>query len=224
MAELDKRHLLKSAYNYTQAGQWDRALEEYRKLIRGFPDDPNIHSMVADLLAKKGDHAGAARAHVDAARLYKAAGSDEKEMAALRKALRVQAGNAEASSALAAHVARALALAQAALSSGKLDAAEAIGNRLLDAEPSSLDASRLLDEVRAARLAEQARLAMEEEAAQAEPLAAAPNAADEVLARLDGAVQGYLAADDFDNAIETLMVMLKLDPGRVSLQVQLAQV
>ena len=223
MAELDKRHLLKSAYNYTQAGQWDRALEEYRKLIRGYPEDPNIHSMVADLLAKRGDHAGAAREQVEAARLYKASGADDKELGALRKALRVQAGDTAATQALQEHVARSLALAQAALASGKLDAAEAIGNRLLDAEPSSLAASALLDTVRAARLAEQSRLAMEEEAGTAERQAAVPDAAAEVLVRLEGAVEGYLAVEDYDNAIETLMVMLKLDPGRVGLQVQLAQ-
>ena len=34
---------------------------------------------------------------------------------------------------------------------------------------------------------------------------------------------GYLAAEDFDNAIETMLVILKLDPGRTSAQVQLAQ-
>ena len=57
---VEKRHLLKSAYNYTQAGQWDRAMEEYRKMTRLFPDDANVHSMIADLLAKKSDGPGAA--------------------------------------------------------------------------------------------------------------------------------------------------------------------
>lgn len=223
MADIDKRHLLKSAYNYTQAGQWDRALEEYRKVIRAYPEDPNIHSMVADLLAKKSDFAGAAHEQMEAAGLYRALGQEDKELAALRKALRVQAGHAGASAALQAHVARSLVQAQAALSAGQLDASEAVAHRLLDADPSNLAVSKLLDDLRAARLAEQARQAMEEEAASLPPESDVPDAAGEVLARLDGAVQGYLAAEDYDNAIETLMVMLKLDPGRVGLQVQLAQ-
>jgi hypothetical protein len=223
MADLDKRHLLKSAYNYTQAGQWERALEEYRKITLAFPDDPNIHSMIADLLAKKGDHAGAARAHVEAARLYRALGSEDKELAALRKALRVQAGNSEAATALREALARTLTQAQASMTAGQLDKAEALAGRLLDADPANLAASRLLDEVKAVRVAGEARQAMEEEAAAMPPESSMPDAAGEVLARLEGAVQGYLAAEDFDNAIETLMVMLKLDPGRVSLQVQLAE-
>jgi hypothetical protein len=223
MADLDKRHLLKSAYNYTQAGQWERALEEYRKVTVAFPDDPNIHSMVADLLAKKGDQAGAARAHVEAARLYRALGSEEKELAALRKALRVQAGNTEATTAFREALGRTLTQAQASMSAGQLDKAEALASRLLDADPANLAASRLLDDVKAARIASEARQAMDEEAAAVPPASAQPDAASEVLARLEGAVQGYLATEDFDNAIETLMVMLKLDPGRVSLQVQLAE-
>jgi len=223
MADLDKRHLLKSAYNYTQAGQWERALEEYRKVTLAFPDDPNIHSMVADLLAKKGDHPGAARAHVEAARLYRALGSEEKELAALRKALRVQVGNTEATAALRDALARTLTQAQASMSAGQLDKAEALAGRLLDADPANLAASRLLDEIKAARVAGEARQAMDEEAAAMPPESSQPDAAGEVLARLEGAVQGYLAGEDYDNAIETLMVMLKLDPGRVSLQVQLAE-
>src|SRR5882757_4144097 len=99
---VDKRHLLKSAYNYTQAGQWDRALEEYRKVTRLFPDDPNIHSMIADLLGKKGDNIGAAKEHLEAARYFKQGGQDEKELSSLRKALRVKAGDADAVTAIAA--------------------------------------------------------------------------------------------------------------------------
>ena len=223
MADLDKRHLLKSAYNYTQAGQWERALEEYRKVTLAYPDDPNIHSMVADLLAKKGDQAGAARAHIEAARLYRALGTEEKELAALRKALRVQAGNSEATIAFREALDRTYTQAQACMTAGQLEQAEALAGRLLDADPAHLAASRLLDEIKAARVATEARQAMEEEAAAVPPESAQPDAASEVLARLEGAVQGYLAAEDYDNAIETLMVMLKLDPGRVSLQVQLAE-
>ena len=218
----DKRHLLKSAYNYTQAGQWDRALEEYRKVTRLFPDDPNIHSMIADLLLKKNDPAGSAREHLESARLFKAQGADDKELSSLRKALRVQAGSADATTALQAHFSRSLQQAQKALAEADLDHAEAIGGRLLDADPGNLDANRLIDDVKAARLAAQARVAMEEEA-KANPEEALPDAAAEVLQRLEGAVQNYLAAEDFDNAIETLLVMLKLDPGRVSVQVQLAE-
>jgi hypothetical protein len=218
---VDKRHLLKSAYNYTQAGQWDRALDEYRKVTRLFPDDANIHSMIADLLAKKGDGPGACREHFEAARLFKAQGQEDKELQSLRKALRAQAGDAAASEAMRSHFTRAIQQAAQLMAAGKLSESEAVAQRLLDAEPGNLDANRLMDDLKAAQAAAQARQAMEEEAAVA-PVPVA-DAAAEVIARLEGAVSGYLAADDFDNAIETMLVILKLDPGRSSVQIQLAQ-
>ena len=218
---LDKRHLLKSAYNYTQAGQWDRALEEYRKTARLFPDDPNIHTMISDLLAKKGDAPGGARSQIEAARLFKALGADDKELLSLRKALRMQAGNAEAGEALRANLARSLVQAHQALVAGRLDEASAVAKRLLDADPGSLDANRLMDDIKAARLASDSARALQEEA-DAAP-ADATDAAADVLARLEGAVQAYLQAEDYDNAIETLLVMLKLDPARASVQALLAE-
>jgi hypothetical protein len=177
--------------------------------------------MIADLLAKKGDTLGAAREHVEAARLYKGAEQDEKELASLRKALRAQAGDSAATEALRSHFTRSLQKAQRLMVDGKLDDALAVGQRLLDAEPGNLDVNRLMDELKTAQLAVQARLAMEEEAAAAPP--PVPDAAAEVIARLEGAVAGYLQGEDFDNAIETMLVILKLDPGRTSVQVQLAQ-
>src|SRR5262245_52121470 len=107
----DKRQLLKSAYNYAQAGQWDRALDEYRRIIRLFPDDAAVHSMVADILVKKNDPAEAALEHLEAARLHKDQGADDKELLSLKKALRVQSGHAEASSRLESHFSRQLAKA-----------------------------------------------------------------------------------------------------------------
>ncbi len=220
---VDKRHLLKSAYNYTQSGLWDRALEEYRKVIRLFPEDPNIHSMIADLLVKKGENVGAAKEHLEAARYYLALGQDEKELASLRKALRVKAGDADAASALARHFDRAIQQAQKLLQEGNVEGAEAIGGRLLDADPGHLGANRLIDDVKAARLQIASREAMEEEAMVAESEPGAGDATREVLARLQTAATAYLDAGDYDNAMDTLLVMLKLDPASPHLQSQLDQ-
>jgi hypothetical protein len=220
---VDKRHLLKSAYNYTQAGQWDRALEEYRKVIRLFPDDPNIHSMIADLLGKKGENVAAAAAHVEASRFYMAGGQDEKELTSLRKALRVKAGDADATAAIGRHFDRALQKAHQQMIVGQLDDAEAIGNRLLDADPGHLGANRLLDDLKAARLQVASREAMEEEASIAEEEPGAGDATKEVLSRLQAAATAYLDAEDYDNAMDTLLVMLKLDPASPQLQFQLNQ-
>ncbi|HVZ81219.1 MAG TPA: tetratricopeptide repeat protein [bacterium] len=54
MAE-DKAVLIKTAYSYYQKGDWDRAIEEYHKLADLDPKDLNVHNMLADIYAKKGD-------------------------------------------------------------------------------------------------------------------------------------------------------------------------
>lgn len=51
----DKAVLIKTAYSYYQKGDWDRAIEEYHKLADLDPKDLNVHNMLADIYAKKGD-------------------------------------------------------------------------------------------------------------------------------------------------------------------------
>lgn len=51
----DKAVLIKTAYSYYQKGDWDRAIEEYHKLAEMDPNDLNVHNMLADIYAKKGD-------------------------------------------------------------------------------------------------------------------------------------------------------------------------
>ncbi len=51
----DKSALIKTAYSYYQKGDWDRAIEEYHKLAEMDSKDLNVHNMLADIYAKKGD-------------------------------------------------------------------------------------------------------------------------------------------------------------------------
>ncbi len=51
----DKAVLIKTAYSYYQKGDWERAIEEYHKLADLDPKDLNVHNMLADIYAKKGD-------------------------------------------------------------------------------------------------------------------------------------------------------------------------
>ncbi len=51
----DKAVLIKTAYSYYQKGDWNRAIEEYHKLAELDPKDLNVHNMLADIHAKKGD-------------------------------------------------------------------------------------------------------------------------------------------------------------------------
>ncbi len=221
MPAYDKRQLLKSAYNYAQAGQWDRALDEYRRVAKLFPEDPNVHSMIADLLVKKNDPAGAAASHLEAAKLHKEQANDDKELQALKRALKVQAGSAEAASRMESFFSRALAKASSLSASGKLKEAEEAAQKLLDADPGHLAVNRLIDDIRGKRLQEEAVLAFQEEERLAASQSPALDATKEVMDRLRNTAEGYLASEDFDNAIETMLIMLKIDPAAHGLREQM---
>jgi len=50
----DKKNIVKMAYIYFQEGRWDKAIEEYKKLIAIDPEDVNTHNMLGDVYVKKG--------------------------------------------------------------------------------------------------------------------------------------------------------------------------
>jgi tetratricopeptide (TPR) repeat protein len=50
----DKKNIVKMAYIYFQEGRWDKAIEEYKKLLKLDPDDINTHNMLGDVYVKKG--------------------------------------------------------------------------------------------------------------------------------------------------------------------------
>jgi tetratricopeptide (TPR) repeat protein len=50
----DKKNIVKMAYIYFQEGRWDKAVEEYKKLLTLDPEDINTHNMLGDVYVKKG--------------------------------------------------------------------------------------------------------------------------------------------------------------------------
>lgn len=50
----DKKNIVKMAYIYFQEGRWDKAIEEYKKLLTLDPEDINTHNMLGDVYVKKG--------------------------------------------------------------------------------------------------------------------------------------------------------------------------
>jgi tetratricopeptide (TPR) repeat protein len=210
----EKKDLLKSAYNYTQAGEWDRALEEYKKMTRLFPDDPNIHSMIADLLVRKKDNVSAAREYLAAARQYKDLEQSDKEMASYRKAIKALPGHDPAISGLKDFFARQLDKARKNLEQGQLDQAEELAQKLLDADPAHLGVNKFLDELKARRTVMESQKVLEEELKEQEQVEkeSGNKAAGEVLKRLKSTAEKYIEIGDLDNAAETLSIMLKIDP------------
>ncbi len=88
MAE-NKKDITKMATIYAQEGKWDKAIMEYKKLITLDPTDYNIHNMLGDAYAKKGDDALAYQEYILTAEAYLKQGLADKATLVYKKIARL---------------------------------------------------------------------------------------------------------------------------------------
>ncbi len=91
----DKAVLIKTAYSYYQKGDWDRAIEEYHKLADLDPKDLNVHNMLADIYAKKGDAQEALQQYDLVAQGYDQKNQVDKVLQVYRRMLKLVPNDAE---------------------------------------------------------------------------------------------------------------------------------
>lgn len=94
----EKKIIVKVAYNYFQSGQWDRALEEYKKLIAIDPMDFLVHNMMAEIYSRKGEKKSAINEFLNAANLLRATNNLEKAIHAYNHVGKLDPENEEAKS------------------------------------------------------------------------------------------------------------------------------
>ncbi len=78
MSAESKKNIVKSAMIYSQEGKWKKAIIEYKKLLTLDPTDYNVHNMLGDAYAKKGDDALAYSEYMIAAEAYIKQGLSDK--------------------------------------------------------------------------------------------------------------------------------------------------
>ncbi len=74
----DKKNIVKMAYIYFQEGRWDKAIEEYKKLIALDPEDINTHNMLGDVYVKKGSTREAFEEYVKVSADFSSRGQSDK--------------------------------------------------------------------------------------------------------------------------------------------------
>lgn len=131
----EKRIIVKVAYNYFQDGNWDRALDEYKKLIAIDPMDFLVHNMMGEIYSRKGDKAAAIREYLNAAALLRATNSMEKALLAYGRILRLDPDYREAREKIEEVVRTRLIEADEYIRKGSLKHAEDICERLLERVP-----------------------------------------------------------------------------------------
>jgi tetratricopeptide (TPR) repeat protein len=94
----DKKTVVKMAYIYSQEGRWDKAVAEYKKLIKLDPEDFNAQNMLGDVYVKKGEHQPAYDVYMIAADAYNRLGQTEKATVVYRKIAKLEAGQLNADS------------------------------------------------------------------------------------------------------------------------------
>ena len=136
----DKTVLIKTAYSYYQKGDWDRAIEEYHKLAELDPKDLNVHNMLADIYAKKGDAQEALQQYDLVAQGFDQKNQVDKVLQVYKRMLKLRPNDQELLNAVKTLVDKYLSRA-ALLEESEPDKAIEIYRSVLKAEPNRIDAN-----------------------------------------------------------------------------------
>ncbi|MCA9561281.1 MAG: tetratricopeptide repeat protein, partial [Myxococcales bacterium] len=86
---LNKNKVIAAAQRFTQKGQYDRAIKEYRSIVDEEPDDVRIWLKIGDLYTKKGATSQAISTYVRVANQYADKGFHLKAVAVYKKILNI---------------------------------------------------------------------------------------------------------------------------------------
>ena len=86
---IDKNTISKEAQKFVVKGQYDKAIAEWKKLLKVTPDDPNIYNTIGDLCLKKDSKSEAVEAYHKAANLLAVDGFTSKAIALFKKVLNI---------------------------------------------------------------------------------------------------------------------------------------
>ncbi len=86
---IDKQTIMREAQKFITKGQYDKAIAEWKKLLKESPNDANIHNTIGDLCLKKNAKAEAVDAYKRAADLLAQDGFTSKAIALYKKVLNI---------------------------------------------------------------------------------------------------------------------------------------
>ena len=86
---IDKNAITKEAQKYAAKGQFDKAIAEWKKIVKESPNDPNLFNTIGDLCLKKDSKTEAVEAYKRAGDLLAADGFTSKAIALYKKVLNI---------------------------------------------------------------------------------------------------------------------------------------
>lgn len=98
---IDKNAVIKEAQKFAAKGQFDKAIAEWKKLVKEAPNDANLYNTIGDLCLKKNSKPEAVEAYNKAADILAEDGFTSKAIALYKKVLNIDPQKIEAHLALA---------------------------------------------------------------------------------------------------------------------------
>jgi tetratricopeptide (TPR) repeat protein len=135
----DKKTIVKMAHIYSQEGRWDKAIAEYKKLIKLDPEDFNSFSMLGDVLVKKGELQPAFDAYFVCSDAYIRLGQLEKAALVQSKIARLSSDALNADSKAKQAVFQKQVEGDKAMDGGDIDAAIKSYQTVLGMDPDRFD-------------------------------------------------------------------------------------
>ncbi len=127
------------AYIYSQEGRWEKAIAEYKKLIKLDPEDFNAQNMMGDVYVKKGEAQPAFESYWIASEAYSRLGQMEKAGVVYRKIAKLDPKLLTPESQKKQVVFQKLAEGDAALEAGEFDRAIEAYQAVLQLDPERFD-------------------------------------------------------------------------------------
>ena len=197
----DKKNIVKMAYIYFQEGRWDKAIEEYKKLIALDPEDVNTHNMLGDVYVKKGSVPEAFEAYAKVAADYSSRGQVDKAGVVHKKIAALDSSKLSGEAQKKQNLIKQGLKAEGALESGDFDSAIDALSEALKLDPENLSAYTKLAELY------------------------------EKKGKMPEAIQQYLALGSaflknrlFKKAQDMFQKIVQLDSGNLDARINLAQI
>ncbi len=146
MAE-NKKDIMKMAMIYTQEGKWDKAIVEYKKLITLDPTDYNIHNMLGDVYAKKGEDALAYQSYILTAEAYIKQGLADKAIIIYKKIAKLDSNKLPENDRKKQILIKKNTDAEKLIENGEIDKAIEVYKEILQINPDSFDTYQKIGEL-----------------------------------------------------------------------------
>lgn len=135
----DKKNVVKMAHIYSQEGRWDKAIAEYKKLIKLDPEDYNSYSMIGDVYVKKGELQPAFDAYLVCSDAYIRLGQLEKASLVQSKIARLDTAQLDADSKNKQAIFTKQVEGDKAFEAGEIEAAAKAYQAVLEMDPDRFD-------------------------------------------------------------------------------------